>query len=308
MEQVIQNIETALAETLSFVNDTKYKTEISAISTMDGKTAQIAPLIQKIQTAANIQTRDTSGDKKYVDNLKKEVGKAAVTLSKKGRVAAKASGNNNLITINNKPAYYYSSATNNLVITRATQLIDTIRPFITTIFKGLINDDDLDAFFKIAQLYDTNKTLPADNRLDKKVNGTQALTKYKKEGIQLLNDIRTLGEGFLPEGSAILSGLLTASDIPEFGTRHTNVHVLVTREDGTLIGKGITAQDLSPTAQASKKKGIYNSNDKSIVPIDEHLPGTTPFLFAAPGCQSKQQDLTFEKGKTVNITIVLKAI
>ena len=308
MDQPIQNILTALLQTSVFVNKKEYKTEIDSIKTMPDKTAKIAPLVTKIQTAADIQTRDTSGDKQYVSDLKMNAGKVAIVVCKKVQVAANESGDKDLIKMVNKPITHYSSAPNGQVITRTAQLAKVLLDNLNTVFKGLITNDDIDNVTKAGQEYDSNRTLPSDNKRDKQVNGTNVLAKCKKEGTQLLKDIRTLGEGFLPEGSTILNGLLEASDIPEFGKRHTNVHVLVTREDGTLIGKGITAQDLSPTAQASKKKAIYNSNDKSIVPIDEHLPGTSPFLFAAPGCQSKQQDLTFEKGKTINTTIVLKAI
>lgn len=306
MEQEIQNVVTALSESLTFGNKTDNQAELAKVITFDGKLATVAPLLKEFKKAADIQTLDTSGDSTKVENYKMKVANTAVKLSKKVQVKAKESGDDTLKKAVNKSFTYYFSANKNLVEIRAMQLVSVLRANVDGLFKDLIQPAEIDGLAADTKLFDDNKNLVSTNAKYKKVNGTEKLEKLRTEGVELLKDMRTLGQGFLPADSAVLAGLLAATDIPEFGKRHTNVKVLVVKEDGSLIGKSVVATDLYSTAK--KKKNTYKSNADSIVSIEEHMPGKFIFSFSSNGFETKEVEIAFEKGKTVSVTVVLKGV
>ncbi len=306
MDQEIQNVVTALSETLTFGNKKENRGELDKVKTFDSKLATIDPLLQQIKAAATIQTMDTSGDKDKVETYKLNVAKTADRLSKKVQVKAKDSGDDNLKKAVSKPFTFYFSANKNLVEVRAMQLVSVLRANVDSVFKDLIELAEIDGLAAAAKLFDDNKNLVSTNAKFKKVNGTEKLQKLGAEGVGVLNDLRTLGEGFLKPDSEVLAGLLAATDIPEFGKRHTNVKVLVVKMDGSLIGKSVVATDLYSTSK--KKKNTYKSNADSIVSIEEHMPGKFIFSFSANGFETKEVEIQFEKGKTLSVTVVLKEV
>jgi hypothetical protein len=184
-------------------------------------------------------------------------------------------------------------------------LVNVLRANVDGLFKDLISLTDIDSLAAAGKLFDDNKNLVSSNRKHKKVNGTDALKKLRPQAVELLNDIRTLCEGNLEPDSSVLNGLLLASEIPEFGIRHTNAEVLVVKEGNVSLGKKVVATDLTST---SKKKKSYKSNADSVVAITEHMPGKALFRFEAEGCEALEVEITFEKGKTVKVTVVLKGV
>ena len=273
----------------------EHGTELDSIEDMPDEKILLDKTLDKIETAAAIQSEDISGEAIEKQELKEAMANLILIYALRGRVKANRANKPSLAKALSHTFTYFTHVDAELALARATATKDKIKSNLTVLTNiSTANVDEMEA--AIDKFKDAI-TAPEEIKKDKKVAGTDEIEVLTYQLDHVIMNIGDLIHSYFPYSE--LSQLFDAqSKLGSATTRHNHVVFNIETAD--------THQPI-PTATATKVKinQTIAADPQGMIEFETVSAGKQEFTIQAEGYKTKTLYVIVTRGTTTELVIQL---
>ncbi len=276
----------------------EHATDLDSIEDMPDEKILLDKTLDKIETAAAIQSEDIKGEATLKEELKEAMAKTIVIYSLRGRVKANQANNAPLAQALSHPITYYSQADAELAFARATATKDKIKSNLTILTN--ITPENVIEMEKAINDFKEVITAPESSKENQKVTGTDEIEILTNELDQIIMNIGDLIHSYFPD--SVLSRQFDAqSKIGSTVTRHNHVIFHIETADTHL-----------PIETATATKVLTNqtitADQDGMIEFGTVRAGKQEFTIQAEGYKTKTAFVIVTRGTTTELVIQLDTL